>query len=143
MQAPDIQIAEIARRCSLQEKLREVPAYEDSASLHADIESLRPPAWLRDVLHSALHTIPAPILDMPSAAPSLAAPATTAAAQPESTPDALEGGGEDTKDGHGRVEAARKVDPWFLDGGFAACRVAAGQGNAPQWLRGAVRRRPA
>ncbi|KAK9916244.1 hypothetical protein WJX75_000426 [Coccomyxa subellipsoidea] len=80
-----------------QEKLRDVPAYEDSASLHADIESLRPPAWLRDVLHN----------------------------------------------GHGRMKAAGKVDPWFLDGGFAACRVAAGQGKAPQWLRGAVRRRPA
>lgn len=136
-------MAEYARRCPLQEKLREVPAYEDSASLHADIESLTPPAWLRDVLHSALHTIPAPNLDMPSAAPSLAAPATAAAAQPEPPPDALEGGGGDIKDGHGRVEAAGKVDPWFLDGGFAACRVAAGQGNAPQWLRGAVRRRPA
>ncbi|BDA40350.1 probable mediator of RNA polymerase II transcription subunit 12 at N-terminal half [Coccomyxa sp. Obi] len=118
-----------------QEKLRDVPAYEDSATLAAGMKALAPPIWLRDVLHSAMHAIPAPLFAMPPAAPDL-----TASAKVAESPDGPER--QDESNVTPGTELAAIVDPWFFDGGFAECLCAGGQAKAPQWLQGAVRRRP-
>ena len=120
-----------------QEKLREVPAFEESASLAADIKALGPPVWLQDVLHSALHAIPPPAFAMPSATPDLTAPATGAASPLHDGPKSQ----EDSNVIPGS-EVAATIDPWFFDGGFAECLGAAGQAKAPHWLQGALKRRP-
>ena len=120
-----------------QEKLRGVPAFEDSASLAADIKALTPPIWLQGVLHSALHAIPAPAFAMPSAAPDLTAPPTVSP---------LHDGPKSQEDNNvtpgSEVATTRTLDPWFFDGGFAECLGAAGQAKAPHWLQGALKRRP-
>lgn len=114
-----------------------MPAYEDSASLAADIKALAPPIWLRDVLHCALHAIPAPPFAMSPAAPDVTAPVTAAELPLQDEP---------RSQGECNVtpssDVAAKMDPWFFDGGFAECLCAAGQAKAPHWLHGALMRRP-
>ncbi|CAL8467360.1 g6897 [Coccomyxa elongata] len=122
-----------------QDKLRDVPAYEDSASLAADIKVMGPPIWLRDVLHSALHAIPAPLFALLPAAPDLTAPATATESPSQDGP-----GSQEESNITPSSEVAADIDPWFFDGGFAEGLCAAGQPwpKAPHWLQGALRRRP-
>ncbi len=123
-----------------QEKLREVPAYDDAAGLHAEIALLAPPVWVREALHSALHTIPSLKISTPSAAPFVDSPV-SAPAPAKPSPGSASGRSEDGDVLHGR-QTESHIDPWFFDGGFAGSTGAAGSRKVQRWLRGAVRRRP-
>lgn len=116
-----------------QGNLREVPAFEDAASLQMDIEPLAPPARVGKALHSAMHMLPAPVLALPQATPLLVADPAAALA-PEGTSASEEGREGQIATKH----EASGADPWFLDGAFSDL----GGGKAPRWLKGAVRRRP-
>lgn len=116
-----------------------MPAYEDSASLAADIKVMGPRIWLRDVLHSALHAIPAPLFALSPAAPDLTAPATATESPSQDGP-----GSQEESNVTPSSEVAAEIDPWSFDGGFAEglCAVGQPRPKAPRWLQGTLRRRP-
>lgn len=107
-----------------------MPVYEGAEALQKDIEELQPPPWVAAKLQGALHVIPPTTgLRIPSASPAPARAGSAGSAVPAAQIAAVS------------VEAGFQtvVDPWFFEGAF---NCTSGSGKVPEWLKGAVRRRP-
>lgn len=120
-----------ANACSVdvQDNLREVPVYEGAHVLQKELDELQPPQWVATKLQSALHAIPTAALHIPPASPGTAANAQGTA----STAASVQAGS------HPSGRGFTVMDPWCFDGAFSD---AGGSGKVPEWLRGAVWRRP-